>query len=78
MTGIIDQSAHEMRSTLRSSGARSTPQNLQTCPRSVPKMALKKVSREFLNQCGARQEGWKKVGQSIAFGVKFISVIEPK
>ena len=36
----------------KGSGARLTPQNLQTCPRSVPKMALKKVSREFLNQCG--------------------------
>ena len=36
----------------KGSGARSTPQNLQTCPRSVPKMAkitLKKVSSEFLN-----------------------------
>ena len=34
----------------KGSGARLTPQNLQTCPRSVPKMTLKKVSREFLNQ----------------------------
>ena len=34
----------------KGSGARLTPQNMQTCHRSVPKMTLKKVSREFLNQ----------------------------
>ena len=39
----------------KGSGARLTPQNLQTCPRSVPKMALKKVSREVLNQCAVTE-----------------------
>ena len=40
----------------KGSGARLTPQNMQTCPRSVPKMALKKVSREFLNQSAGHRK----------------------